>query len=263
MDSTLSITTWNVLNQGYECEDYYTKEAHPFLHWNEGRGERAGAYLAKLDSDIYCLQEVSQAMASEIHASLGKEKYELLWKARSLPGDKVEDGCAIIYKKEELLMMSDFVVRYESGKHIFMACLFYHNDKLLWVVNTHVNWTSREADLLFLQREITTNRYFGESPKVVMGDFNAERHEAWYQALKENGIVDALYTLTHLPYSYNSGKMAKWIDFFLLHRIPAQAVQKVCVGNNWTMGDNFTDTALPNRDVPSDHLPVTVLLTIV
>jgi endonuclease/exonuclease/phosphatase family metal-dependent hydrolase len=260
MQHSLSITTWNVLNAGYECEDYYHEDAHPFLHWREGRGERAALYLGKLDSDIYCLQEVSQAMATEIHLSLGKKKYDMLWEARTRPGDKVEDGCAILHRRDQdLAFIRDHAFRYESGKHIFLSCKFRYHGEVLWVVNTHVNWATRETDLLTLQEKINDT---SNARTVVMGDFNAERNEAWYQSLGKHGLVDALHNLTHLPYSYNSGKLSKWIDFFLLNQLPLESVQGVCVGNDWHRQYLFKDTALPSAEVPSDHLPVTVRLSL-
>lgn len=259
--SLLRITTWNVLNQGYECVDYYSAEVLPFLHWTQGRRERACTYLAKLDSDIYSLQEVSYPMAVEIHTALGGDEiYGLRWQNRTPQGADTEDGCATLFRHGKLVLQDDFYWRYPSGKHILLACLFLCSGKTpCWVVNTHVNWATRENDLLALQKLLTTHPGFTDCPKIAMGDFNAERHEEWYKALEKNHLVDAQGE-HQWPYSYNSGKLSKWIDFMLMHRLGKEAVEQIFVGNDALVPPLFKDVALPNASVPSDHLPLTVVL---
>jgi|WetSurMetagenome_2_1015567.scaffolds.fasta_scaffold195286_2 hypothetical protein len=35
--TVLRITTWNVLNEGYENPEYYHEDSHPYLRWDNGR----------------------------------------------------------------------------------------------------------------------------------------------------------------------------------------------------------------------------------
>ena len=257
----LRITTWNALNPFYENEEYYTKEAHPYLHWDEGRRERALAYLKPLDSDVYCLQEVRPDVAHLLHHALGKETYTLVWHARTPDGDSEPDGCATLYRTSRLVLAEKIIWRYKSRRHIFMACLFACDaDRVpLWIVNTHVNYMTREQDLAALQRKLTRGKKFVTGSKVIVGDFNARRSEDWYQLLGENGIIDTMseHQRNQWSYSYKSGHDAKWIDYILLHRLPPDSVVRVFVDIEFP---RFNDTALPNERVPSDHMPLTAVI---
>jgi endonuclease/exonuclease/phosphatase family metal-dependent hydrolase len=254
-----------VLNQAYENEAYYAPVAHPHLKWTQGRGERACQYLKQLDSDIYCLQEVNQSMAAQIRVSLGTDQYDMCWHPRTEPGAKNQDGLAVLYRVTRLQLFASFAWYYPSRKHIVMACGFSDRveaDKKFWCVDTHVNWETREEDLAHLQRQINERTQFVNLPLplVVMGDFNAERSENWYRALGQNGLVDPMAALA-IPYTYNSGKLAKLIDFMLLHNWdPAAAVKRIWVGLG--PAQRFDYEALPSSDVPSDHLPLSMLITL-
>lgn len=251
----LRITTWNVLNEAFENKEYYHTDAHPFLHWQQGRREAVCQYAKRLNADVYCLQEVSQTMAADILKALDETCYTLVWEPRTK-----DDGCATIYDKRAVSLVRRFGWRYASGKHIFLATLFEcgGTKERFWTVNTHVNWKTREDDLLALQRQLNEHPDFSADGKLVMGDFNAEASETWYQALAQNQLIDAKQG-HDWPWSYNSGKNAKWIDFVLLHRLPLERLQSLCVGELFKAMD-FTVRALPSATVPSDHAPVNLTL---
>lgn len=257
----ISITTWNVLNEAYENKDYYHQNAHAHLQWSNGRREKASTYLLPLKSDIYCLQEVSFSMATDIYKNMN-EDYELLWQPRTSKEKKTQDGCAFIYNKRLFSLDQLFVYRYESGNHIFIAGLFTTTtfEKSFWVVNTHINWSSRNEDLLDLQKQLENHPKFTTNVKIIVGDFNAESNESWYK-LEDYHLVDAFKKQLG-PYSYHSGKSSKWIDFMLLHHLPETAVIGRVVGNNPGVQYIFNDIALPSTNVPSDHLPLTILISI-
>jgi hypothetical protein len=63
----------------------------------------------------------------------------------------------------------------------------------------------------------------------------------------------------HPAFSYNSGKEKKWIDFILAWGIEKPKIQNVFLGNK--VGHSLVPDMdyLPNSEVPSDHIPVTVI----
>jgi len=274
----LQITTWNVLNRAYENKEYYAEEAHPFLAWEEqGRGPLACSYLSQLDSDIYCLQEVDQVMAGQFLSHLNlysssdiDEPYGMVWSRRTPDDAKSECGEAVLYRKSRLALQALFTYRYPSGSHIYQAVLFTvvgADEHRFWCVNTHVNWKTRDDDLITLQQQLNDNPLFtgATRPKIVVGDFNAERSDVWYQHLAKHGLVDAMGGHA-IPYSYNSGKQSKLIDFVLLHQWDeGRTVRRVVLGNCMylTAMEHFDHKALPSATVPSDHLPVTVVIGVV
>jgi mRNA deadenylase 3'-5' endonuclease subunit Ccr4 len=267
----LWITTWNVLNEGYENPEYYSEESHPFLHWDQGRRDRAKEYIKSITLDVTCLQEVSHKMLDELMSNDTYQKphaFSYTWEPRTDASKKTQDGLAIIWKSRAVTLLRKFSWRYPSGGHIFLACLFEYNDSTMqqkksqfWCVNTHVNWATRETDLLELKKQLDSHAEFlaSPAPKIIVGDFNAERHEDWYKAIVGgDSLVDALVERSH-PYSYNSGKNKKWIDYVLLQGIAVEDVGCTIVGGTFPPEPyQFKDASLPNNSVPSDHVPITV-----
>lgn len=283
----LKITTYNVLNECYEVPSRYLSDTH--LYWRKGRRELTMKYLRAIDADAYCLQEVSHAMVLAIVNGLNgtttfgqasTDTYKAEFRARTEIGAHKQDGCAIVYRQTRLSCGFGGVVwRYPSKNHIFLALPLTDlaSQRPFWLVCTHTNWETREADLLALQKTVSTDPGFTDAPKIVMGDFNAVRSEQWYRHLAEHGLVDALGSLDvaptgvindepdrQVPYSYNSGKISKWIDHVLLNKLDASAVKKI-----WIDSDVVTEgpvhcrhTTLPNDVVPSDHIAVSVAIQV-
>jgi len=263
----LRITTWNVLNLAYENPEYYHDDAHPHLHWTKGRAERVAEYARALQSDVYALQEVSEGMSIFLCAKLNEGapgRYAWMWERRTAP-NKPEDGCAILWRTDRVALVfnAGFAYQYHTTQsHIALAKLFTAHaagGAQFWLVNTHVNWASRAEDLALLQELMGADERFEEAPqapRLAMGDFNAEASEAWYAQLGKNGLWDVCAQIEggHPPFSYNSGKQAKFIDFVLAHGLPSERVGRVAMGAGEELGEI---TALPNAAVPSDHLPIT------
>ena len=256
----VKITTWNVLSEAYENKSYYDESIYNYLHWSEGRREKASSYLIGLKSDIYCLREVNFRMALDIYNQFDDNEYELLWQVRTRE-NKTEYGCAMIYRKNKCQLKQFFVYRYQSGNHIFIASLFDINGKSLWVVDTHINWSSREEDLQDLQEQLNCHLGFTVDNQVIVGDFNAESSEKWYQSLQKNHLTDAFKDHAD-DYTYNSGKLAKWIDFILLHHLTEKDVIEWTIGNESGKIPLFKEKALPNNSISSDHLPLSISIRI-
>lgn len=110
-----------------------------------------------------------------------------------------------------------------------------------------------------------------------VGDFNAEDSEDWYKRLGEFSALDAykgnrfnlgpLYwiCLAHhgelAQFSYNSGKNKKFIDFILLWGLVKESVDDIFLGvDQKNLLDLSQIKTMPAKDLPSDHLPVTIHL---
>jgi endonuclease/exonuclease/phosphatase family metal-dependent hydrolase len=108
-----------------------------------------------------------------------------------------------------------------------------------------------------LQKQINSHNDFTSDSKVIMGDFNAESNERWYTYLERYHLIDVFHGHEG-KYSYNSGKLAKWIDFMLLHNLAHDRITKRIIGNEPGVVHNFEDTTLPSEKIPSDHLPLSL-----
>lgn len=108
---------------------------------------------------------------------------------------------------------------------------------------------------------------------MPVGDTNATKQDKWYNSFFKGGVLDVVRgKIQHsaasfaeyygdLPaFSYNSGKEKKWIDFVMSWGVEKSQIQQVFLGNNAGQPLVPDMNFLPNADVPSDHIPVTVVL---
>jgi len=265
-NEVLQVTTWNMLNPSYENEDWYTAKNIPFLHWSKGRRELALNYLIPLDSDIFSLQETTFEIIGEItntlKTKLSHRDYGLIFETRKSQDD---DGCGVIYDKNKLTLLKHIPFTYEGYTHIMLACQFKLNNSPVqfWIVNTHVNWNERARDLLVLKKTVDQ---LGEKC-LVMGDFNATSDEKWYKIFTESGILDTFREVNQKAplVTYNSGQTKKAIDYLLVW--PFQKEQIVVVssflGNQpkAPLSPDSTHGELPNKEIPSDHVPMTTVFS--
>jgi endonuclease/exonuclease/phosphatase family metal-dependent hydrolase len=242
-------------------------------------GRSALEYLLPLKSDIYALQEVNEETARAITERLNEtykdRRYAFQWRQRKTTSQK--DGCATVYDTRLLEALSNVTCSYnQDPEHIFMAIMFRCAGTAttkktdFWLINTHVDWKTRNAQLKELIEEHlvcddTDKSVLGayaSLPKLVMGDFNAEASHHWYPLLKKHQVEDVCWEMhrVHPPFSFNNGKSEpKFIDFILLQGMPfAKVASMHFLGNNPDKSYKYdVATALPSATVPSDHLPVT------
>jgi endonuclease/exonuclease/phosphatase family metal-dependent hydrolase len=258
---TLKLVSWNVLNPAYAQKERYGEATHAWLDWPVRRPALL-AELRALDADIYCLQEVTQAIAREIQVALGGAgAYDLLWSPRKTGSD---DGCATLWRAAGLELVAYSVATLLDGAHIVQAILLRdpHSGVRVRVCNTHINWETRLRDIPALLAQLDAG-FASETPTpmILVGDFNAERSEPWYAALGEAGFRDAWQEATTLhisdTHTFSNGGLVenKWVDFALVHG--PLVVESVGLG--FAGCDN---RALPSERCPSDHLPLIVRFTV-
>lgn len=262
MKTPITLTTWNILNPAYEKPGYYGEIAHKYLKWDTGRKEALHAYIKTLKSDIYCFQESTNKIAEELTTVIknnNNRNYDYIWTKRKFDAD---DGCAIIYDKDVVNLLNVIICRH-NNTHIIQSALFENvtNKNKFWCFNTHVNFMTRNQDIMAMLKTTKQNP-FDDKPKIIVGDFNAEVSEEWYKKLDEELYVDSWVKKNGLhpqsDFTYNSGgKNSKVIDFILLSGFDFGNVEKVYIE-----GDTTKITYLPNDQIPSDHMPQTIIFKI-
>lgn len=262
---SLQVTTWNILNPQFENPNYYTSPIHKHLYWKDNRKALAMNYITHLDSDIFALQETTQEICDMFLQALNKAKpnasYKGTWQKRN---KSQNDGCATLYNSKKLELKERIVYQFPNNTHISLATKFLvlETKFSFWILNAHVNWSSRIEDLITLTEEL--KKY--EGPKFLMGDFNAEEKEEWYPKIIESGAIDT-YKQTNngtLPtFSYHSGKANKFLDFFFSWNFPKDNVKKSFLGNEISVNLDLSKiNGIPNSKIPSDHIPVSVVFSL-
>ncbi len=259
--SNITLTTWNILNPSYAISNRYGISTHPYLNWDEGRKNALHKYMATMNSDIYCLQESTNAIAKEITIMLEKNSnrnYTLLWANRKFDSD---DGCAIIYD-EKMFNLCNAIIHNHNDTHIIQAILFENiNKNRFWCFNTHINFMTRNEDI-FEMLKISNLHPFDGVKKIIVGDFNAEINESWYKQLENESYIDAWTTKNgehnNSDFTFSNGNVIpnKWIDFVLLNGFTSDDINDIYIDKNINTNDM---KYLPNIQIPSDHFPQTIV----
>lgn len=251
------ITTWNVLNQRYIHEERYGAEVHPYLAW-ETRLPLLKATIAGLRSDIYCLQEATSELLGELLDHMGHD-WRGLWAPRN--HDKT-DGCALLYDGTRFTFLDSQIVSTPYDRDHIVQRVYLKENTSGWsfiICNTHINWSTRALDIpAVMQSEANSGR-----DVILVGDFNAERSEAWYtHDLAKSGFRDVCAerseSIVNRASFSNGGKQPnKWIDYILLS---GEHIQPRSCGLELHSG--LEPLALPSVHVASDHLPLSLTFSI-
>lgn len=256
MNETLPVklTSWNILNPAYAHRHYYGEKSMPHLEWDKRRPLMM-KFLSVLQSDVYCLQESTEAIAADVKRSL--PDHDISWTRRKKGSD---DGCATLWRSSRFDKVYENVIHHPNGTHVILAILLRERETraMFWCCNTHVNYETREDDLVKMLFMMNTDLRFARLPIVVVGDFNAERNESWYQSLQPNGFRDTWdgRDMKANQFTFSNGGVIpnKWVDYILVRgNIEPVEVQL----GLWDPECHD----LPSSTVPSDHLPLTLWFT--
>lgn len=259
----IKITSFNCLNPCYEVADRYEidwngKKVNPYLY---NRYEKLRSYIASIKSDIYCLQEVTESITVSIKEKLESDNPNTKYYSfNSNRNDR--DGCSIIWS--DRFEYTDFIgggtQRYKGGEHIIQfVYLREKNNKsnVFKVINTHVNWSSRNEDITNRLYSFFKNDYI-KGPLILMGDFNAEVTEGWYPKFQEDDSIIDAFKNNRPEYTFmcsKGGIQTKTIDHcFVRNCDKNNIVSKVFVKEETY--DKFP--YIPSENCPSDHLPIQI-----
>jgi endonuclease/exonuclease/phosphatase family metal-dependent hydrolase len=171
-----------------------------------------------------------------------------------------------------------------------------HLSILKWLRKNECDWDKREEDLLELKNVVKKLVEAKNALVLFMGDFNAEANEKWYEAYQKDGIVDIFYGMIrkknakrsaarkknnydivlmtllafhnkHAQATFNGGpERRKHIDFLLAYNAPQDFIKNI---SNCYLGNALeqhplttSDESWPTQNIPSDHLPLTVVANI-
>ena len=228
-----TLRTWNVLADCHIRPTWYPRadpsDLLPLQRW-----PRVLAALARCDTDICCLQEVSSARVDEVRAALAPRQ-----------------SAHVAHNGEGLLVASKIpflgVERIQVGRKASLMVTLSDGTRVACV---HLTWSGDPfaqpggrnglAQLEALLRA---------DPDIVAGDFNALPSWPERELLVAAGFRDV-----------GAGAPTCNVNGWL------QSLDSVYVGRRWRgvpgpVDVIFADTPMPSARFPSDHLPVDVRLS--
>lgn len=252
LGSGITITTWNILAPS--CADK-SPQGFPYARSEdletEIRLQRILTHLRKLNSDVFCLQEVEQPIYDKLVSTLKDEGYS--WSHLFLGSRK--HGVAVISRIEGTISAFNFT----DSSQAYMILDVKVNDKVVHIVNCHLKAKPQFENERGLQiTHLLSLELRGKT--VICGDFNATPEEAAIQLLRDHG-----YRWIHDPYSplYTTMKRRN-IDNIIVRvsdYIFTSASLQAC-----TQGPQLSYMlpidGWPNEDMPSDHAPISAMIYI-
>lgn len=286
----ISVVCYNVL-----ADNLVTSTEHAYLYGNpvymswEYRWCLLQEELAVFQSDIVCLQEVEKERWPDYVFVMRSLGYSGIIQAPKKSHMSI--ATAIFYKTDR------FKVVWEEHRSRAMALALHYTDsdgkdQVLYVVNWHLEGDPRRASDRISQMNSILQRMAGRQGKnaencdvVIAGDFNATRWNAPWQFLfrgrLEGGYTEAYLpsvpvttkTVAH-PYALQDVYMSgRWIpefttraprrrseiDFIWCSRhLKIEALMRPANLRHIGLIDR---TLLPNKEFPSDHLPLGVVIS--
>lgn len=256
------VTTYNVLAPGYIQPQWYPLTP-PELLRSEHRVPALAEYLARLDADIMCLQEVEPETFAPIERRLSAAGFEGRFTQKR---EGRRDGCATFARRSSATWMRESSLGYDDSDpgqrpsgHIAQVAVLEVEGKLLAVANTHIRWdppgTPRERQISLRQVTQLIGSRSQLAPEcagwIICGDLNADPESTVVEALRAAGFAFS-HAENPAP-TCNANREARVVDYLFFDQALAATPRPVVAVTN--------DTPLPSAEQPSDHVPVTATFT--
>jgi protein angel len=249
---TFIVATYNVLATGYVQRERYPNTPLELLR-DARRKPALAEYIAALEADIYCLQEVERDAFTLVRARLEVLGYV---GTLAMKGGQRPDGCAAFFRTDRIELFEERRLEYDDGDggrpsgYVAQLLLFAIEGRTLHVANTHLMWDApyapaearrglRQVQALLAERDRRQERI----PWIICGDLNATPDSDVIGALRSAG-----FTFTHAAApapTCNANRLAKLIDYVLY--------EPPLLGEPCPVTPIDDTTPLPSATEPSDH----------
>lgn len=249
------LVSWNVLADAYVQPRFYP-QIDPVLLLPGARIAGIIGYLAASDADVACLQEAEPPLIDALRAAGG-------WDVHYASKLGKPDGMAIVARGgvtiEDVAMIAfadGAPDRADSG-HIALYATLCHGSTRCRVATTHLKWDqpgTPSAQRWATRQVLHLLQPFGALDRaIVCGDLNVEPTDVAYQMLLDAGLVDPMAPDNLRPTANPNGR-AKRIDHVLCGpALTAVPLPTLAIDDA---------TPLPSEAMPSDHIPVGVLIRV-
>lgn len=255
---SFTAVSYNVLASAYITRAWYRRTPALVLDpaW---RVPALVQYIAKLNADLFCLQEVEPETFVALRTFLGERGFSGEY-ARKLAGRP--EGLAIFYRRAVFELTSSQSVAYADGAgvahdtgYIAQVARLRNGDKTLGIINTHLTWdppnSAREAQrsLRQVQQCLAAYQNYAADAEgwIVSGDFNVTPDSEIVGLMLQAGLQFAHSELAEL-FTCNIGGKARLIDY--LFHASALRADPIAL----TRIDDLT--ILPSAEEPSDHIAI-------
>jgi mRNA deadenylase 3'-5' endonuclease subunit Ccr4 len=255
---SFAVASYNVLASAYIRRAWYRRTPALVLDpaW---RVPALVQYVAKLNADLFCLQEVEPETFVALRTFLAERGYGAEY-ARKLAGRS--EGLAILYRREVFDGIDSRTVAFADGAgfahdsgYIAQVASLRQGDKTLGVINTHLTWdppnTAREMQRGLRQVQQCLTEYQSRAADaqawLISGDFNVAPDSEIVELALRAGMQYPHDNLADV-YSCNIGDRARLIDYlFYSAGLSAKASVLKRIDDQ---------TILPSAEEPSDHVPI-------
>jgi mRNA deadenylase 3'-5' endonuclease subunit Ccr4 len=238
---TFIVATYNVLATGYVQRERYPNTPLELLR-DARRKPALAEYIAALEADIYCLQEVERDAFTLVRARLEVLGYV---GTLAMKGGQRPDGCAAFFRTDRIELFEERRLEYDDGDggrpsgYVAQLLLFAIEGRTLHVATRR---GLRQVQALLAERDRRQERI----PWIICGDLNATPDSDVIGALRSAG-----FTFTHAAApapTCNANRLAKLIDYVLY--------EPPLLGEPCPVTPIDDTTPLPSATEPSDHVPV-------
>ena len=203
----------------------------PELQAPGSRTELLKILISSLGVDVLALQEVDDVLAKSINRD---GAWQTFWRQKD---NNKPDGCLTLVHPDITIDSSEMLAFGDKSGHVAQIIQLGG----IAVVNTHLKWSPTDDPQhkgLGQVRELL--EHLGEQPAIILADCNDQPGGPVRRRLTEAGFGDLV---GKMPTAWVSGEAVS-IDMIALRGAAGYLVP------------TLYSPAKPNRQVPSDHIPV-------
>ncbi len=281
--TALLVMSYNLLSPRYLWSKVFGYLDQRYLGW-EYRRALIDRTIAQFGCDIMCFQELQQCAYEQYRARFPLAGYDSVYMRKRAPthwgAEPLEqmDGVGIFYNASRFEHVAtrhiDFsayaggcapalAARVRPRNTVAVMCQLYDRraQRALYVANTHLYWSPQYNDVKLFHTKVLWEllAQFSDAGAAVVlcGDFNSTPQSAVCQLLRARGALNA-YDGGGLAFSTYTRSFTAVLDH--IWHTAALAPDRVLGAVSAAYLARADVVGFPNRDFPSDHLPLVAQL---
>lgn len=253
----------------------FIKTPQEVLKW-ENRREWLLEEILRSGADIICLQEVDH-FPDFFQPKLSEKGFGGVFKPKAsspclkVDGNSGPDGCALFYKIDKFLCLEkqEIVLRDRNREETNQVAILIKfkkqncDDSLteFCVAVTHLKAKAEAVNIRTTQGAHLYDemqKFCGDLPGIVCGDFNAQATELVYLNFKKKGWLESAYFTANggeeppfTSWKFRPGKRSKYTIDYIWYTVQLLKVDAV-----WSVPseEEIGEDGLPAPTYPSDHV---------
>jgi len=203
--------------------------------------------IKSYNPDIISLVEVHHSSVDDIVNNF--PEYLSIYEMKT--GEDSEDGCLILFKKEEFTLLSYNIIKYKDSSQIAIKCVFNYYNNIFVFISTHLKAKEEFRNKRIIQVSQLLEQIDLTIPCIITGDFNDTPDSNPIKLINHYNLKQVHNSEGHYTtYKTRKETIRRIIDYIF--------ISPHFISNSKEVPDykSFPETGCPTAYHPSDHIEI-------